>query len=119
MGAIEDGVNSCTRFYINNFCDGYNQDCHDYYLGLLNPKKKNFRAHSTTFVNVLFFAVLLSSVLFYNMSVSMSFPEGHETNFRKGVLKVFIFAGVFLCSAISMFNGFKNSIIDLSTISYH
>lgn len=119
MGAIEDGVNSCTRFYINNFCDGYNQDCHDYYLGLLNPKKKNFRAHSTTFVNVLFFAVLLSSILFYNMSVSISFPEGHETNFRKGILKVFIFAGVFLCSAISMFNGFKNSIIDLSTISYH
>lgn len=29
MGAINDGVNSVTRYYINNFCDGYNHDCLD------------------------------------------------------------------------------------------
>jgi len=23
-GACDDGVNSLTRYYINNFCDGYN-----------------------------------------------------------------------------------------------
>jgi hypothetical protein len=29
MGAFNDGVNSVTRYYINNFCDGYNHDCLD------------------------------------------------------------------------------------------
>jgi hypothetical protein len=28
-GAINDGVNSVTRYYINNFCDGFNHDCLD------------------------------------------------------------------------------------------
>jgi hypothetical protein len=28
-GAINDGLNSITRYYINNFCDGYNHDCLD------------------------------------------------------------------------------------------
>lgn len=29
MGAINDGVNSVTRYYINNFTDGYYHDCLD------------------------------------------------------------------------------------------
>lgn len=29
MGAMNDGINSVTRYYINNFCDGYNHDCLD------------------------------------------------------------------------------------------
>ena len=28
-GAIDDGINAIQRYYINNFCDGYNQDCLD------------------------------------------------------------------------------------------
>ena len=28
-GAIQDGRNSVTRYYINNFTDGYNCDCLD------------------------------------------------------------------------------------------
>ncbi len=29
-GAMDDGYHSCLRYYINNFTDGYNQDCLDY-----------------------------------------------------------------------------------------
>ena len=29
MGALNDAKNSITRYYINNFCDGYNHDCLD------------------------------------------------------------------------------------------
>lgn len=39
-------MNAVTRYYINNFCDGYNHDCLDITLGKLNPspnmKKKGF-----------------------------------------------------------------------------
>jgi hypothetical protein len=28
-GALNDAHNSITRYYINNFCDGYNHDCLD------------------------------------------------------------------------------------------
>lgn len=28
-GELQDGKNSITRYYINNFCDGYNHDCLD------------------------------------------------------------------------------------------
>jgi hypothetical protein len=30
-GAINDGVNSVTRYYINNFTDGYYTDCLDFF----------------------------------------------------------------------------------------
>ena len=36
-GAIDDGINSLKRYYINNFCDGYNQDCVDLAMGKIDP----------------------------------------------------------------------------------
>lgn len=39
-GAIDDGVNAVTRYYINNYCDGYNHDCLDFALGKLAPSSK-------------------------------------------------------------------------------
>lgn len=36
-GALNDGRNAVTRYYINNFCDGYNHDCLDLALGKLIP----------------------------------------------------------------------------------
>jgi phosphatidylinositol 4-phosphatase len=45
-GAINDGINAVQRYYINNFCDGFNHDCLDVALGKLTPstklKKKGF-----------------------------------------------------------------------------
>lgn len=34
-GTLIDGKLACTRYYMNAFCDGYNQDCHDLFLGKL------------------------------------------------------------------------------------
>lgn len=36
-GEINDGMNSITRYYINNFCDGYNHDCLDLWQRKLTP----------------------------------------------------------------------------------
>ena len=68
MGNLQDGYLSSKRFYVNNFRDGYNQDCHDYCLGALNPRKNEFKKHSTLsmhiFVSILlFFTYFVFSVL--------------------------------------------------------
>ena len=118
-GAIDDGVNTSTRFYINNFCDGYNQDCHDYYLGNLNPKKKTFKAHSTFFVKSLFVSMFLLTFILYSLSTSFALKEEKEYGFKGVILKGLIFTGMFLISCLSLMGGFKQSLIDLSTISYH
>ena len=33
MGAVKDGINSVTRYYYNNFVDGFRQDAMDLFLG--------------------------------------------------------------------------------------
>ena len=48
FGALNDGILTTRRLFINNFRDGYNQDCHDYFLGKLNPKKDKIKQHSLT-----------------------------------------------------------------------
>jgi hypothetical protein len=118
-GALEDGVNTSTRFYINNFCDGYNQDCHDFYLGHINPKKNNFKKHSTFLVNSLFIINFIFAFFLYNLSTSIAFNNDQENRtYSQVLLKLMIFGGMFLMSTLSLFNGFKNSIIDHSTVNY-
>jgi len=40
MGAINDGINSVTRYYINNFTDGYFCDCLDLMTLRISPEFK-------------------------------------------------------------------------------
>ena len=37
-GAFNDGINAITRYYINNFTDGYYHDCLDLSTGKINYK---------------------------------------------------------------------------------
>ena len=59
LGALNDGYLSTKRVFINNFRDGYNQDCHDYFLGNLNPSKDEFKKHSLTSIYTVFIIALL------------------------------------------------------------
>jgi len=59
MGALRDGYLTMKRLYINNLMDGYNQDCHDYFLGNLNIKKDKLKSHSLLGVLVLHFISIL------------------------------------------------------------
>jgi len=40
MGAVNDGINSVTRYYINNFTDGYFCDCLDLMTLKITPDIK-------------------------------------------------------------------------------
>ena len=39
-GALQDGKHSMIRYYINNFCDGYNNDCLDLSQNAISAKQK-------------------------------------------------------------------------------
>ena len=56
-GAIDDGVNAVTRYYINNFCDGYNHDCLDIALGKLTPSPKIVKKGFITPLKITFIMV--------------------------------------------------------------
>lgn len=76
-GLIQDGVNSLTRYYLNNFCDGFRQDAIDLFLGhyvvqdgegvlVRSPLTLNRGWKYGTFPPVLLFAVSMffASVIF-------------------------------------------------------
>lgn len=56
-GALNDGIYSVQRYYINNFCDGYNHDCLDVALGKLTPSSKLQKRGFMTPVKLTFLTV--------------------------------------------------------------
>jgi hypothetical protein len=114
-GKIKDGIYSCHRFYINNFCDGYNQDCHDYFLGEINPRKDVFKQHSTNKVKALVPCALILVFSIYNFIVSYAFPEKYEDNMKKRLLRLLIFLGISFLTVKTLFSTMKKTIIDHST----
>ena len=114
-GAIQDGVFSCMRFYFNNFRDGYNQDCHDYFLGSINPKKDVFKDHSTNLIKYVAPLSIIVSIILYQFSISTILPENYEDNIKKRILRLFIFTGVFYLTIRTIFGNTKKLLINKST----
>jgi len=73
IGALNDGVLTMRRLFINNFRDGYNQDCHDYFLGNLNPKKELFKKHSLTPIYTVFIIAAIITFQLMRMITSDGF----------------------------------------------
>ena len=71
-GALMDGFHSIHRFYINNFTDGYNQDCLDFASGTLNSRKAeaNLVPSKSGFINSFF--IWAAFVSFFISSISVS-----------------------------------------------
>lgn len=117
-GALQDGVYTSKRFYLNNFCDGYNQDCHDYFLKDLNPKKNIFKQHSTSFVNILIPSALILTLVIYNMILKIALPDVYEDSFAKMILRLLLFIGVCYFTIRTIFSNVKKMIISLPTIDH-
>jgi hypothetical protein len=114
-GALVDGYLSSKRFYINNFVDGYNQDCHDYFLGTLNPKTSVFKEHSTKYVKIVTPASIILAYVFYSLLSGIAFPKEYEDNSQKKLLRMLIFIGVILFTVRTVFHTLKKTLINLPT----
>lgn len=117
-GAIKDGIYTCNRFYINNFCDGYNQDCHDYFLRKINPKSMKLKEHSTNTVKIITPAAFLLVFALYHFLINIALPKDYEDNFRKQLLRLLIFLGVMFLTIRTVFTTLKKMIIDTGTNDY-
>ena len=115
MGNLMDGYLSCKRFYINNLVDGYNQDCHDYFLGTIQPKKNVFKSHNRALIGVIIpFGIFLSFTMYF-MAVGASLPKNYEDSFGKKIFRGTVFLGSSFLVFYSLFRIFKKSLIDTHT----
>ena len=108
FGALNDGLLTTQRLFINNFRDGYNQDCHDLFLGNLNPKKQKLKTHSSIGVYVVF--ILVAFAVFYLLK---QIPPGGL--FLKIIFKFPLFLILTMVIAFLFLNLNKNQFLDLHT----
>jgi hypothetical protein len=88
-GAIQDGVNSVTRYCLNNFSDGVRQDSYDLLVGNYVPDKRDESPFSFQQQHslVAFLAELsLVSLVIISVSVSMRPEEEFATRVRDGAV---------------------------------
>lgn len=91
-GALQDGVNSVTRYYLNNFADGIRQDAYDLLVGNFSPDKRDEspftfqQQHS--FLNMLLEAALATCAI-VSMSLSIRPDIPVSTRVRDGVVAAF------------------------------
>ena len=113
IGNIQDGIISLTRFYINNFRDGYYQDCNDYFLGKLNPKFDKFKNHSLLSVKIILAISLFLCFYVYSFFCRISQPSEYDFSFGKIIFKgiLFIMSYLFVVVLFSTFS--LKSFIDL------
>ena len=84
MGNLRDLILTLTRLFINNLMDGYNQDCHDYFLGNLNPKKDKLKSHS------LFGVVILHIISIFIWVLMTKNVKNIEFGFGWGIINCWV-----------------------------
>ena len=107
FGALNDGILTTRRLFINNFRDGYNQDCHDFFLGNLNPKKEDIKTHSLMPIYVVF---LIAALVGFQL-MSRITPSGFSL--FKSIFKLPLFLILTLLIAAMIIYPAKSQFIDL------
>ena len=115
MGNLIDGYLSSKRFYLNNFRDGYNQDCHDYFLGALNPRKGEFKQHSTLSLHLFVSVLLFFTYFLFSVLKRLSLPRDYIPSFKKFIFQLIMFAGSFSLSFLLINNYSQKMFIDFHT----
>jgi hypothetical protein len=80
QGAINDGINSVTRYYINNFTDGYYHDCLDFCTLRLSPSSKMKKRSAFSPIKVSLIMVFVLTVCAKYMVESMILPTPIEVD---------------------------------------
>jgi hypothetical protein len=109
LGALNDGILTTRRLFINNFRDGYNQDCHDYFLGNLNPKKDVIKNHSLTPIYVVF---IIAALIGFQL-MRLITPRGFSI--VKAIIKLPLFLIFTMIIAFLIITQAKKQFIDLHT----
>lgn len=110
MGNIQDCYLSSKRFYLNNFRDGYNQNCHDYFLRVLNPKRIESKQHSPLSLQILISVLLFFTYFVFSILKIMSLPSDYEASMKKFIFQLLLFIGSFYLSFLIINNYSKKNV---------
>lgn len=82
-GAINDGINAVSRYYLNNFTDGHYHDCLDVCLQKLNPATTIFKPRPKLTSLKIYMALTLIATYCMRYFVTLHFlasiPEADQT----------------------------------------
>jgi len=113
-GAMNDGINSITRYYINNFTDGYYHDCLDVATAKLTAKSE---LKSRSFISPLKMTIFMVCVatLFSKFVIEETIlrgvqPDDYTT--KQLVLHSMVVFGTFIAGVYSILNNGRNYIDD-------
>ncbi|MCQ2819356.1 MAG: hypothetical protein MJ252_19000 [archaeon] len=115
QGYLDDGMLSLMRLYLNNFCDGYNQDCSDYFLDEINPKKDSFKQHNNVNTFIMIPTAIIFALFMYYFLSGIALPKDYHLNFKIFLFKMILFFGNLYLTVRVVFMNFKKSLIDTPT----
>ena len=126
MGAVNDGKHSMIRYYINNFTDGYNNDCLDLSQGAITSQQK---LNSRGFVSPLKLAMvgLIGTLVFTHFFLQQTFPrpealaEGmvdqDSTSLKMLAFHSIVYVGVFLVGVLGIMHNGRSFVDDTSRLN--
>ena len=126
MGAVMDGKHSMIRYYINNFTDGYNNDCLDLSQGHITAQQK---LNTRSFMSPLkwAFVFLFGSLIATHFLLKETFPnpevglmaqaDQDSANIKMRALHRLIYTGVFLVGMLGIQHNGKNFVDDASRLN--
>lgn len=91
-GALQDGINSVTRYYLNNFADGVRQDAYDLLVGNFVPDKRDespFTFQQQHSLVAFLLELGLVGLVIVSVSVSLRPDEELATRVRDGTIASF------------------------------
>ena len=86
MGAINDGVNSVTRYFINNFTDGYYHDCLDIATLNLNVNSKLKERKSLSPIKKSFFGTIFLTIFAKFLVEFLILPHDQPYSGKQSIL---------------------------------
>jgi hypothetical protein len=114
-GVLNDGLNSATRYYLNNFKDGFRQDAYDLFLGNYvvgqssrSPFAHNYRPVATT----LFVIALLIGAVMLLASVLAPMLQPHGTQSILYQFTVIVFWVVAMLGSYKVLKLYGRDLVD-------
>ena len=89
-GLINDGINSVTRYYLNNFSDGEKQDAIDLFLGKSKAQSEKIIEPSSSDNNGFLFLVIASILFLFHLSKPTPATNGSLNIFQFLILTLWL-----------------------------
>ena len=118
-GAMNDGVNSVTRYFINNFTDGYYHDCLDIATMQLNANSKLKERNTISPIKLSLLVTIALTLLAKVLVEDFVLPPAHELengyySFKQRILHCLVVFGTLVTGGFFIMQNGRKFIDDAS-----